>query len=176
MKISEITYNTDISKFLDCSKVGDEISELETTIQSIKTNLIDQLSNCTLIENGGLDPKSFSLGGEAILTNRAIECKNSFDSILESCTKLKTKILDNAISHRKMELTKFISCIEERIDNVEVLKNNIVKKIEKVSQKEIFDTSLIEVAKLYVHKGNYEKELNELYRKLDWAKKELGKV
>lgn len=176
MKISEITYNTDISKFLNYYKVEEEIIELETAIQSIKNNLVEQLYHCTATENGGLDPKSFSLEGESLLTDKANECKNSFNSILENCDNLRNKILDSALNHRKEELTRFISCIEERVDNVKVLKNNIVKQIEAVSKKKIFDTNIIEVAKLYAHKENYEKELKELYEKLEWAKKELGKV
>ncbi len=176
MKIFEITYNTDINQFLDYYKLAEEISELEATIQSIKTNLVDQLSNCITTENGGLDPKSFSLEGETLLTNKANECKNSFDVILEDCDKLRNKILDSGMNHRKEELTRFISRIEERIDNVEILKNNIVKQIEEASKKDIFDRDYIGVAKLYIQKENYERELNELYEKIEWSKKELGKV
>lgn len=176
MRISEITYNTNIDKFLDYSKVEEEINELETALNSIKSNLIDSLSSAIVIENGGLDPKSFCIEGESLLTNKAKKCKTSFENILETCTTLKTKILDSATNHRLEELTKFISCIEKRIDELEALKKYAIKKIEEASKKSIFEGSISESAKWYINQKKYEMELNTLYEKQDWAKKELGKI
>ena len=66
-----------------------EINKLKAAIKAIKRNLINPLSDSMVTENGKLDSKSFSIAGGPLLANKAEECKNSFDTILERCTILK---------------------------------------------------------------------------------------
>lgn len=129
MKIPDITYHTEISDFINNSTVEGELSELESAIKVIQKELLDPLMKCMTTENGGLDPTSFNIEGETILTDKAQECKTSFDTIVENCSTLKNKILEEAKNHRKEELEKLIECVEGRIKELKGIINNLERKI-----------------------------------------------
>ena len=63
MKIADITYQSNMSEFIDMGQVSSQVEVLGTLISNIKDSLLSSLYNCTTIENGGLDKESFILEG-----------------------------------------------------------------------------------------------------------------
>lgn len=177
MKVSEITYKSKLSDFLDMSKVEEKIAELDSVISLLQDNIIADLTIC-MATGGGLDPNSLQLEGDSPLNKKAEECKSNFETVIENCNNLKIKILDSASGHREEELTTFISCLEERI---EIVKKEIAKLGKKIEEMNGNIAYMDTIAFLSHQKRQYEVELNGLlfdglYDTLDKAKQELKKV
>lgn len=177
MRVSEITYKSKLSDFLDISKTEEKLSELDFVISLLQDNMITDLTTC-MATDGGLDPNSLQLEGDSPLNKKAEECKANFETFVENCNSLKIKILDSAIKHREEELTRFISCLEERI---KIVKNEIAKLENKITEMSGNIEYMNTIALLSYQKSQYEIELNGflfsgLYDKLDKAKQELKKV
>lgn len=183
MKIADITYQSSMGEFIDIEQASSQADILETLINNIKDSLLDPLYNCTTIENGGLDKESFLLEGESILNDKANESKESFEILLESINNLKNKIIEDATEHRIEELTKYIQCLEERIDEVEEKIQNINAMLSKIQTGIELTTITTKYTILFEQKEEYEKELDGgsvlmlgLRQKLEMAKTELNRI
>lgn len=179
MKISEITYKTNLDKLLKYDKVEEMINELESALKKLNTNLIEPLSDCIVNKGKGLDPDSFYIEEEPLLNEKAINCQNKFEEITEAGNKLKNQILETARNHREKELTKLITCLKARIGFLET-------EIERINSMTTYapmpgNLSIIQKTNQEALKRKYEAELNGdstdigLKDKLEWAQKEIGK-
>lgn len=178
MRISEITYQTNINELLKYDKVEEMTNELETALKKLNTDLIEPLSACIVNQGKGLDLESFYIDEQPLLNEKAINCQNKFEEIMEKGNKLKNQILENARNHREKELTKFINCLKERI---EYLESEIARIDSMTTSAPIPGTiNIIQKSKLSVLKRKYEAELNGnstdigIKDKLEWAQKEIG--
>lgn len=178
MKISEITYKTNLDELLKYDKVEEMTNELETALKKLNTNLIEPLSDCIVNKGKGLDPDSFYIEGEPLLNEKAINCQNKFEEITEAGNKLKNQILENARNHREKELTKLITCLKDRIG---FLETEIERINSMTTDAPMPGMSIIQKINQETLKRKFEAELNGnstdigLKNKLEWAQKEIGK-
>ena len=172
MKIADITYQSNMSEFIDMGQVSSQVEVLGTLISNIKDSLLSSLYNCTTIENGGLDKESFILESESILNEKANESKENVEMLLE-----------NATEHRIEELTRYIQCLEERISEVEEKIQTLNAMLRETQSGTELPTISAKYIILMEQIKSYERELGVgttfmlgLRQKLEMAKRELSKL
>ena len=177
MKISEITYTTDKSNFLNYDKLSSKLELIDIIIRQIEDNIMMPTEGCMTNVNGGLDENSFYIDNKPLLNERAKEVMQVYKDLVDTYKQTKEKILSDGLKHRQEELEKYISSINERIDVVESNLSRVESDINQEMAMEEKNTSRIN--ELYALKDKYQKELNGgwfssgLYDNLSWAKKEL---
>lgn len=183
MKIADITYQSNMSEFIDMGQVSSQVEVLGTLISNIKDSLLSSLYNCTTIENGGLDKESFILEGESILNDKANESKENVEMLLEKMNSLKNIIVENATEHRIEELTRYIQCLEERISEVEEKIQTLNAMLRETQSGTELPTISAKYIILMEQIKSYERELGVgttfmlgLRQKLEIAKRELSKL
>lgn len=183
MKIADITYQSNMSEFIDMGQVSSQVEVLGTLISNIKDSLLSSLYNCTTIENGGLDKESFILEGESILNDKANESKENVEMLLEKMNSLKNIIVENATEHRIEELTRYIQCLEERISEVEEKIQTLNAMLRETQSGTELPTISAKYIILMEQIKSYERELGVgttfmlgLRQKLEMAKRELSKL
>lgn len=183
MKIADITYQSNMSEFIDMGQVSSQVEVLGTLISNIKDSLLSSLYNCTTIENGGLDKESFILEGESILNDKANESKENVEMLLEKMNSLKNIIVENATEHRIEELTRYIQCLEERISEVEEKIQTLNAMLRETQSGTELPTISAKYIILMEQIKSYERELGVgttfmlgLRQKLEMAKRELSRL
>lgn len=177
MKISEITYTTDKSNFLNYDKLSSKLELIDIIIRKIEDNIMMPTEGCMTNVNGGLDENSFDIDNKPILYDRAKEVMQVYKDLVDTYKQAKEKILSDGLKHRQEELEKYISSINERIDVVESNLSRVESDINQEMAMEEKNTSRIN--ELYALKDKYQKELNGgwfsngLYDDLSWSKREL---
>lgn len=177
MKISEITYTTDKSSFLNYDELSNKLKSFDIMIRQIEANIMTPTEGCMVNENGGLDENSFYIDNEPILNEKAQEVIQVYNNLVNNYKQTKEKILSDGQKHRQEELEKYISCLNKRIDELESMLSGIESDINQELAKK--GKNMAKVNELYALKNKYKKELNGgwfssgLYDNLSWAKREL---
>lgn len=179
MKVSEITYTTDRSQFLNYEELESKIEEtLVFAITNAKENIVDEVSSYTDTESLGRE--AFHIDNKPLLQEKAEEFVKNYEDMLENCQKEKNKILENASKHRKAELEKYCQCLQDRISEINQRISSINKQIDNLMQDKEKNISKITQLSDKIQAYNKEKGgflfSEGLEDKLSWAKKELSKV
>lgn len=117
MKVSEITYESNIGSFIDYSSVKSEISSIESALSHLDEGFLQVLSN--EMNKGGLDLYSANINGVPIFHNKASEIYSGVHEVYTDFQKQLDLIDENAKKHRIEELKKYIDCLENRIKELE---------------------------------------------------------
>lgn len=116
-KIEEITYESDMETFIDYAAISSYVSELKNTLENINTNVLNVLDS--EINTGGLDIYAANINGRPIFHDKAIETEQKVQAVYTECKEIADQIENEAKTHRKDELTKYITELENRITKLE---------------------------------------------------------
>lgn len=126
-KIEEITYNSDITTFIDYATISSYVAELKTTLENINTNVLNVLDS--EINTGGLDIYAANINGVPIFHDKAIETEQKVQAVYTECKEIADQIEKEAKAHRKDELTKYITELEKRITEIEAENKELLKQL-----------------------------------------------
>lgn len=176
MRISEITYQTDISQLLDYDKLCADFEDCNQKVTAISEVIISQVSNC-IEKEGGLDPDSFYIDEKPLLNQKAQDLKTNVITVLSEYQNIKAKILEEGKAHSEEELATYIKCLTDRIAIVEQELSSINSQLQELSKD--VPNNFTKISELSVEKTKYENELSGnllqkgLKMKLEQAKKRL---
>lgn len=112
-KISEITYNSDMSTFINYEMISTDVEQINSNLKDINTNVLEILDS--EINTGGLDLYAANINGVPIFHSKAVEIEQKVQTIYNECKEATKQIEKKAKEHRINELSKYIEELEKRI-------------------------------------------------------------
>lgn len=192
-KIDEITYESDITTFIDYASISSYADNLKNELENINAEVLSVL-DCE-INKGGLDIYAANINGMPIFHDKAIEAEQKVQAVYTECNKIADKIKKQAKAHRTNELNKYKRELDLRKTKIEAeiesLQNQLNKAYSAFSENiqenpnlyangDMYnDDNYLNAQKLQRQINNYNKELDGgwlkkgLKKKLEEAKKEL---
>ena len=192
-KIDEITYESDITTFIDYASISSYADNLKNELENINAEVLSVL-DCE-INKGGLDIYAANINGMPIFHDKAIEAEQKVQAVYTECNEIADKIKKQAKDHRTNELKKYKKELDLRKtkieDEIKSLQNQLNKAYSAFSENiqenpNLYangymynDDNYLNAQKLQRQINNYNKELEGggfkkgLKKKLEEAEKEL---
>ena len=126
-KITEITYESDMGTFIDYDTISTYVEGINNSLETINTNVLDVLDS--EINTGGLDLYAANINGVPIFHNKAIETEQKVQMVYSDCKEIAEQIELKAKNHRKGELNKYITELEERISELEAENAELIEQL-----------------------------------------------
>lgn len=115
--VGDITYENNITDFIDYGAIKEELGLLNDAFQTIEDSVVATLN--TEINEGGLDLYSANINGVPIYHNKAVNIQQKLNSICSECTSIISDIDKEAKKHRQEELNAFVTALENRIKELQ---------------------------------------------------------
>lgn len=129
MKISNITYQSDINKFVQSSEIEDVKKQFNQVIDKLKEEILESLEE-EMKEGNGLDAYSFNVNGQSRANTTAINIYKRIADVVANLTNSKEIIVQNLKKHRDKEFETYIEKIDERVSNLQSqIPNNTTNSI-----------------------------------------------
>lgn len=129
MKISNITYQSDVNKFVQSSEIEDVKKQFDQVIDKLKEEILESLEN-EMKEGNGLDAYSFNVNGQSRANTTAINIYKRIADVIANLTSSKEIIEQNLKNHRDKEFETYIDKIDERLSILQSqMSNNTTNSI-----------------------------------------------
>ncbi len=170
----KITYKTKIKDLIDKNTVNTMVED------AMKKYLVNSDTRMTILEvemtTGGLSKEAMFFNDNSPLYDKAREVYNEYGEITTSLTNLKAEIANNTQMQRQKELTQLKVAIEERMEEIDNIRNQLKNSASKngnygtryISQEQSERASALYASRM-------QEEIGELHTKLENVKIELGK-
>ena len=167
MKVSEITYESDISEFLSIDDIQSCIGMINILSSSVET-IVETIDN--EITNGGLDVYSFNIDGESPAHDIAVELVNSLHKVVEDLNEASKNTEKNAKRHRYNELKKLQTSLKRKINEINSYISYYKAQIDNCESYMI----ACEQSRDFTKYGEYSQQSEDFRKKVVSLRKELG--
>ena len=124
-KVDWITWKTEKNEIINPTKLLDEITDLFTNYNVYMNSVVSENIQYE-ISRGALDQDSISILGESPAHRKALEIMTRINTIKQLMDHFKQEVYQNAEDQKQIEKEQLIECLEDKIKEEELKKENTI--------------------------------------------------
>jgi len=153
-RVDWISWKTEPKEIINPDKIVEELVELFSNYHVYMNSVVSENIQYE-VKKGALDYNSINILGESPANHKAEEIINRIQNIRLMMDQFKKDIYLNALEQKKIEKEQLIECIEEKLreeelkkDNIIALSNRIQDDNSYITKKEVEDIIEIEIDRI----------------------------
>ena len=124
-RVDWITWKTEKNEIINPSKLLDEITDLFSNYNVYMNSVVSENIQYEM-NRGALDQNSISIVGDSPANRKATEIMTRINTIKQLMEHLKQEIYQNAEDQKKIEKEQLIECLEDKIEEEELKRENTI--------------------------------------------------